>query len=314
MAPWVTCREVSRPRETTAINHAILGAGGVGGTLATVLAHEGEDVQLLVRESSQQTYPSRITLESVRFGDLAETIDVRAAPHHVDVLWITVKAPDLEDAVATIPPTSLDDSSLVIPLLNGIDHYERLQACFRERQVIAGTIRIEAERVAPGIFRQLSPFATIELAGGSAAGEQMDAVAAVLRKGGFTCEVGGQPLAILWRKLAFLAPVALTTTAAGATVGAVWKDPQWREALLGCLAEACAAAETDGVIIDQAAVTSTLDSAYPEMKSSMQKDFEAGRRIELDAIAGPILRRSQIHGLQADTTRRLVNMIDPGRA
>ena len=39
------------------------------------------------------------------------------------------------------------------------------------------------------------------------------------------------------------------------------------------------------------------------MRSSMQKDVEHGNVPELDAIAGPILRGAQRHGIDADATR-----------
>jgi len=45
------------------------------------------------------------------------------------------------------------------------------------------------------------------------------------------------------------------------------------------------------------------------MRSSMQKDVAAGNPPELDAVAGPILRGAQAHGLAAPVTQELVEMI-----
>jgi ketopantoate reductase len=45
------------------------------------------------------------------------------------------------------------------------------------------------------------------------------------------------------------------------------------------------------------------------MRSSMQKDVESGRTPELDAIAGPILRGGDAHGVQVPVTRATCDAI-----
>jgi len=44
------------------MKHAILGAGAVGGLVGAVLAHEGEDVTLLVRPENQSGYPEKLKM------------------------------------------------------------------------------------------------------------------------------------------------------------------------------------------------------------------------------------------------------------
>ena len=46
------------------------------------------------------------------------------------------------------------------------------------------------------------------------------------------------------------------------------------------------------------------------MRSSMQKDVEQGRTPELDAIAGPILRGAERHGIEVPATRKLVAAVE----
>jgi 2-dehydropantoate 2-reductase len=93
---------------------------------------------------------------------------------------------------------------------------------------------------------------------------------------------------LLWRKLSFLAPLALFTTRAGQPLGpARDAHPDLLDALV---AEAAAAAATAGAEIDPAAVGQRLRGLPAGMRSSMLKDAIAGATLELDAIAGPILR------------------------
>src|SRR5215471_3477151 len=102
-----------------ALRHAILGAGGVGGVMAAFLAHLGESVTLIVRRESVANYPSEIQLESPFANFRAPVAHDKTVPP-VDVLWITVKATQLDAALTAIPKS--DIAQAIIPLLNGIDH------------------------------------------------------------------------------------------------------------------------------------------------------------------------------------------------
>ena len=76
------------------------------------------------------------------------------------------------------------------------------------------------------------------------------------------------------------------------------------------LAEARAVAEACGAQIDPARVQAIIDSSPPTMRSSMAKDLDAGRRLELDGIAGPIVHGGALWEIAVPTTQRLVAMID----
>jgi 2-dehydropantoate 2-reductase len=65
-----------------------------------------------------------------------------------------------------------------------------------------------------------------------------------------------------------------------------------------------------GVQFDADAVLAAYER-LGDMRSSMQKDREAGRPLEL-AIGGPVLRAARRHSLQAPATREVVELI--GRA
>ena len=45
----------------------------------------------------------------------------------------------------------------------------------------------------------------------------------------------------------------------------------------------------------------------------MQKDVDAGREPELDAIAGPILRAGERHGIDVSATRELAALVIANR-
>ena len=81
------------------MRHAILGAGGVGGLIGACLAHAGDSVTLVVRRETLAEYPKQLRLETP-FGNFTVDVAVAAEVPPVDVLWITVKATQLEPALA----------------------------------------------------------------------------------------------------------------------------------------------------------------------------------------------------------------------
>lgn len=57
---------------------------------------------------------------------------------------------------------------------------------------------------------------------------------------------------------------------------------------------------------DPAPTFAAVQAFSPETKSSMLRDAEAGRSIELDAIGGAVLRAARRHRLEAPQTAALV--------
>ena len=289
------------------MRHVILGAGAVGGLMGAALAQEGEQVTLLVRPETFSQHPNRIFLD--RAGSHTEVpvhVDTRLSGN-ADVLWIAVKANQLETAIATIPKNAAGISA-IIPLLNGIDHVALLRARFDHASVVPATIAVEVERTSPGHIIQRSPFVRLAL---SAVGEhKLEGIDAKLRHAGFACEFRSDEKTMLWSKLAFLAPFALASTAADRSIGEIHADDAWRTRLESAVGEACAVATADGATVVREQIMTTLKSLPGAMRSSMQKDVSAGRKPELDAIGGAIVRAGRRYGLDVPTIRDLIANIE----
>ena len=281
------------------MRHAILGAGGVGGFLGGALARAGREVVLLLRPESLERYDGRLQVESALLGDFE--VDVPATSsldRPVDVLWVTPKATQLDAALELVPSTD----ALVVPLLNGIDHVALLRERFA--RVVPGAIYVESERVGVGHIRQKTQFVEVTLAPHETAAE----ICAELVAAGVNCNVAETEAAVLWRKLAVLAPIALTTTALGKPLSAVVSDPAWHDRLEGCLRETVAVASAEGVDLDADAILERY-ARMGDLRSSMQKDRAAGLPLELDAIGGAVLRACRRHDVDGRATRELIELI-----
>ena len=88
------------------MKHAILGPGGVGGLMGACLAKIGESVTMVVRPETLEQYPRQLQLESP-FGNFTVPIERTLQVPPVDVLWIAVKATQLETALLSIPTADI---------------------------------------------------------------------------------------------------------------------------------------------------------------------------------------------------------------
>src|SRR5208337_104488 len=129
------------------MRHAILGAGGVGGLIGACLAHAGNSVTLVVRREAVAQYPKQLQLESP-FGNFTVDVAVAAEVPAVDVLWITVKATQLEQALTAF--RNPDAARGIVPLLNGFACLASLRTGYGAWRVIPAPVPVATERVSPG--------------------------------------------------------------------------------------------------------------------------------------------------------------------
>jgi 2-dehydropantoate 2-reductase len=285
------------------MEHAILGAGAIGGLVGTAIASLGERVTVLVRPERLLGYPANLSLERPSGTITAPAKVATTLSSPVDVLWIATKTYQLKTALQAVQ--SLPSS--IVPLLNGVDHVELLRADFGRDRVLPATIAVEAEKIAPGRFVQRSPFVNLNLA---ASGEQvLGAIVARLRDLEFTCRFIQNEQTLLWSKLCFLGPFALVTSASGMNKGEIYADAEWKRKLFSAMAEASAVAQASGAEVAPAQIQAIYDGLPSGIRSSMQKDLTAGRPLELDAIGGPIVCGGERYGIDVSTTTALIAVI-----
>ncbi|MBN0044817.1 2-dehydropantoate 2-reductase [Streptomyces actuosus] len=284
---------------------AVLGPGGIGGLLAALLARAGHRVVCLAGDETAAALDAHgIRVRSGRFGDF--TVRTQAATtlrEPVDAALVTVKHTTLDTALDRLPAAALGDA-LVVPFLNGVEHPDVLRTRYPADRVAPAVIRAESTRVAPGVIDHGSPFAEIDLAGDTVPRDRLERLARALSEAGPTTRVLDDETAALWAKMSFLAPFALLTTRHGVPIGDI--RTRYRDELTALVEETAAVSGACGGPADPAGALARYDAFPPGTKSSMQRDAEAGRPLELDAIGGALLRAAQRHGVAVPVTARLV--------
>jgi 2-dehydropantoate 2-reductase len=287
----------------------VLGPGGVGGLIAGLLERDGTPVVVVAREATAETISERgLRVDSVSFGEfVAYPRVVARLQEPVDVLIVATKASGLQAALERVEA----QPKLVLPLLNGLDHLAVLRERFGADTVLAGTIRVEADRPEPGVVVHTSPFLLVEMAGHDPrARTSMDALTQLLKDAGISARIGASEAQVMWSKLVRLNALACTTSAFETLLGEIRSTPELRSALVGSIEEGCAVGQAEGATdVDPTIALGELEKAHDTLGSSMQRDIAAGREPELDAIPGSVLRAAARHDLQCPTIERLVAMI-----
>jgi 2-dehydropantoate 2-reductase len=288
---------------------AVLGPGGVGGLIAAALDRAGSDVVVIARESTaQEIARDGVRVQSVRFGDFVAHPSAVAGLHEpVDSLIVATKASGLEPALERVAV----EPTVVLPLLNGLDHIAVLRERFSPGSVLAGSIRVEADRPQPGVVVHTSPFLLVSMASADpAVHPAMRALADTLSEAGVPVSVLDSEADVMWSKLVRLNALACTTSAYDVLLGEIRSTPELRADLEGAIREACAVGQAEGAKdIDPVRAIAELEAAHDTLGSSMQRDIAAGREPELDAIPGSVLRAGARHGIACPTIERLVAMI-----
>ncbi|MFJ9968663.1 ketopantoate reductase family protein [Streptomyces avermitilis] len=295
---------------------AVLGAGGVGLSIAADLARHGHDVLLIMRESGLTHYEGHIHVQSPHADQWS--VPVRATDRlteQVDVVWTAVKRPQLDAACNRIDAGALSGTT-VISLLNGVDHMPMLRNHFGDR-VVAGSVRVEARRKSVGQVLRNSLFTELELAATPARSPALDRICDQLEQAGLGVRLESGENAentVLWRKLSLLAPLALATAAVRGPMGEVRRDARLHELVQDCAAEVCAVAGALGINLSSHRAARILAAIPDRTRSSLSWDVENGALSETHALADPVLRTGNEHGIPTPATAALLRaVLSPGQ-
>ena len=281
----------------------VLGAGGIGGYFGGRLAQAGADVTFLVRPKRRQQLEraglviesasgnARVAVKSI----LAE--DLRAG---YDCVLFTCKAYDLDSAIEAVAP-AMGSKCALLPLLNGLAHFEVLDRRFGQAQVLGGTAHINAMLRPDGVV--VNPDGLNRVIFGErdrSKSARVQAIADAFAKTTVEWKVSGDIQHDLWQKICFLCALASCTCLFRANVGEIVSAPGGREAMNRALEANIQIATREGFPPRPEAIESfreRLTDPKGHWTASMLRDLEGGGRTEADHIVGWMLERARRHGV-----------------
>ncbi|MDH6594649.1 2-dehydropantoate 2-reductase [Variovorax sp. TBS-050B] len=276
----------------------MVGAGALGGYFGGRLLEAGRDVTFLLRpRRAAQIAKTGLVVRSP-FGDL----DLPSPPHVLaedieapyDVVVVGSKAYDLESAMDAFAP-AVGPDTVILPLLNGLRHVDRLAARFGDARVLGGLCMISATLDDEGRVLHLNDMHGLsygERGGGRSA--RVEAIAAEFAGAKFDATLSENISQDMWEKWVFIASAAGLTSLMRASIGDI-AAAGGRDVALSIFDECAAIAAHNGFALRPAAIErgrAFLTAPGSPMTASMYKDIVRGAPVEADHIVGDLLGRA----------------------
>ncbi|HUF48961.1 MAG TPA: 2-dehydropantoate 2-reductase [Vicinamibacterales bacterium] len=303
-----------------AMHFAIVGSGAVGGFYGALLHRAGSDVTFLARGAhleAMRTNGLRVAGPTGDFTVRARTESRAGDVGPVDVVLLAVKTYDNDTALPMLGPLTGPDT-VVLTLQNGVDSPEQVAAVVGERATLAGPTYIATAVEAPGVIRQTGTHRRIvfgEYFGDRVrVSDRVRAIETVMRAADIHAEAVADARVPVWEKFVYLAPFAAFTAAARLPIGPLWEDEATRNTFLAAVAEVEAVARASGVAIDPqmlVTISEYVTSIPPATRSSMLIDLSQGKRIEVESLAGSVVRRGRALGVPTPMLEALYAVLRP---
>jgi len=292
----------------------VLGAGGTGGYFGGRLGQSGADVTFLVRPARA----ARLASDGLRIrsplGDAdvtvaaiaADALPAAAAARPFDLVLLSCKAYDLDASIEAIAP-AVDAGATVLPILNGLLHYDALDARFGRARVLGGLCFISAAKDEDGTILHLGRPASItfgEREGGTSA--RVEGFAALCAHAGIDHVASAGIAQEQWIKFSFLAALAAGTCLMRSSIGDIVAGEGGADFMAALHEECLAVAAAEGQPIPakaRDAARTGLTLAGSDVKASMLRDLESGGRVEAAHIVGDMYHRAGRHGIAAPQLR-----------
>jgi 2-dehydropantoate 2-reductase len=278
----------------------VVGAGAIGGYFGGRMLQAGRDVTFLVRPKRAAELASAGLVIKSPNGDVTlkspPAVQADKLDKAFDVVLLSCKAFDLEDAIASFAP-AVGPKTAILPLLNGMRHLDVLDQKFGHEHVLGGLCAIAVTLNEQREIIQLTPMQSLGF--GERDGTLSDrvrAIADVMASGKFGSAASQQVIQDMWEKWVFLASLAASTCTMRAPVGPILAAPAGKDFILGMLEECSSVASAaghspTGPFFER--VRGMLTTEGSQLTASMFRDIKVGARVEADHIIGDLIARGE---------------------
>ena len=299
----------------------VVGAGGVGGYFGGKLAAQGEDVWFIARGKHLETMRAPGLLVKSFEGDFhippGKMTDSPSDVGTADVVLFCVKSYDTETAAATLEPL-LSADTIVMSLQNGVDNVKKIARIIPRGIVFGGVAYIYSTITAPGVITHTVGPTKIVFGewepGDATIAQRAQNILRVMQRAGINAELARDIRVEMWKKFVFIAAVGGMTALTRLTLGEILAVPATREMLADAMRETLTIARARGVMLPADLVEQILEilKRYDNnSRSSMYHDLAHGRRMEVEAFSGVIVREGARLGIPTPVHRALYAALLP---
>ncbi|VUT27691.1 MAG: 2-dehydropantoate 2-reductase [Candidatus Syntrophoarchaeum sp. GoM_oil] len=285
----------------------VMGAGALGSLFGGLLALSGEEVVLVGREKHVDAI-NESGLKISGLTDAAVYLKASIHPEEADLILFTVKSYDTLDTASKLV---LNDVTIILSLQNGLGNEEMIKKVVGDHHVIGGITSYGALFIEPGHIRHTGIGNTVigELDGSVT--ERVSHIAKILSEAGIKTEVTDAIKQKIWEKLVVNAGINALTAITDVNNGKLLEISELNNLMRDASLEALEVGLAFGIKLDHDLIEQVEDVARKtaENRSSMLQDVSRGKRTEIDAINGMIVKIGGEVGIETPVNHILTSLV-----
>jgi 2-dehydropantoate 2-reductase len=294
----------------------VVGAGAMGASYGGHLARAGHDVVLV---DTWQDHVDAINQGGLRadgvLGDHRIKLPASAAPdvRPADVAIVFVDANNTASAAETLAGLLTPDG-VAVTFQNGIGNVEKLQAALGAKRVLGGSSMCSAASRGPGHVTlthmgTTSVGETDGVRGG--ASDRVQAMVEALRGAGFEAEHEPNVMGLIWQKFVVNCAVNAIAATTGLRGGEIVRLPELDAFQDRVLEEVMAVTRAKQIRLPNPEIAAKIKAQCHKKfnKPSMLQHVEAGRRTEIEALNGALIREAKALGIPTPNNEALVALL-----
>ena len=286
------------------------GVGGVGGYFGSIITKKfivEHEIYFVARgEHKKEICTNGLTLKKSGGEQIIIASPTRCTDNVdelpiCDIVFLSVKAYDLTNASIAIQKIS-DEKTIILPLLNGVDIYERIRENLTNGFVLPSCVYIGTHIESPGVIYQKGGNCNIFIGRDPRFPDfNPGLLLTLLKESDVDFKLDENIKVPIWSKYMFIAAYGLVSATYDKTLGEILDDPELSQITKAIMFEIEQIAIRLKVQLDNDIVETSFikGKQFPyEAKTSFQRDVESKGKInEFDLFGGTLVRYGEQYNI-----------------
>ena len=286
---------------------AIVGLGGVGAYIGAKLCALKDEHEIIFVARGEHL--KAIKENGLRIIDVDEeqtyhpTSAQENISDHLDIVFLCTKTYHSKEALAQLHD-AISKDTLVIPVANGVNSREELQA-LTPAKLTDACVYIVSHKVSAGIVKKATNIFALILSD-----EIQELLQPLLDRAGLRYKFSDDIKKELWKKFLFISAMGSLTSYYQVGMGTVYKEHQ--EELVLLLNEIFAVAKAEGVNIESKEIDKALATASKlplDAPTSLWLDLKNRGLNEIETLCGYIVKRAEVHNIQTPIMKKIYDKL-----
>ncbi len=289
---------------------AIVGAGGVGGYIGGKLLAGSQNHQIgfIARGEHLKAIREKGLKIIEEEGSFIVKPDFATDDPKdegiFDLILFCTKAYDLKDALKLLK-NNINKNTYLMPILNGVDHDLVIKEFYPDSSVLNACVYILSNIKEPGVIKKYGNTFYLIFGSRFLSKERLIFLKELFDNAGLKNKLTDKIVFETWRKYLFISSFAVLTSFYKKPMG--WVLENKKDELLELLREIVSLANKKGIPLDETNIESVLKQAKNipyESKTSMQIDLEKGKKTEIEALCGYVVKEAEKEGIDVPLMRK----------